>query len=45
MGLIQFLGIKHYLEDILRCDVDLGTAKSLREHLREPVSKDVIRVF
>jgi uncharacterized protein len=45
MGLIRFLGIKHYLEDILRCDVDLGTAKSLREHLREPVSKDVIRVF
>lgn len=45
MGIFKFIGIKHYLEDILGCNVDLGTLKALREHLREPVLKDVIRVF
>lgn len=44
-GLFKFMSIKHYLEDILNCHVDLGTVKALREHLREPVLKDVIRVF
>lgn len=44
-GLFKLMKIKHYLEDILNCDVDLGTVKALREHLREPVLKDMIRVF
>jgi hypothetical protein len=45
MGLFQFLRIKHYLEDTLGCSVDLGTLETLRQHLREPVLKDVVRVF
>ena len=44
-GLFQLLRVKHYLEDILGCSVDLGTQNSLKEHLREPVLKDVINAF
>lgn len=45
IGLFQFISIKHYLEDILGCDVDLGTLDALREHFRKPVLKDVIRAL
>jgi uncharacterized protein len=45
MGLFDFVGIKLYLEDILGRDVDLGSLDALRERLREPVMKDVVRVF
>ncbi|NJP09744.1 MAG: nucleotidyltransferase family protein [Leptolyngbyaceae cyanobacterium RU_5_1] len=45
MGLFKFIEIKLYLEDILGRPVDMGTLHSLREHLREPVLKDVIHVF
>ncbi len=44
-GLFQLLRVQYYLEDILGCSVDLGTQDTLREHLREPVLKDVIRAF
>lgn len=44
-GLFQLLRVQHYLEDILGCSVDLGTEDSLKEHLREPVLKDVIHAF
>jgi predicted nucleotidyltransferase len=44
-GLFQLLQVKHYLEDILECPVDLGTRTALREHLREPVLKDLIHVL
>ncbi len=45
VGLLQFIRIRHYLEDVLGRSVDLGTAKALRQDLREPVLKDAIRVF
>jgi len=45
VGLFQFIRVRLYLEDILGCSVDLGTLKALKEHLREPVLKDAIRVF
>ena len=44
-GLFQLLRVQYYLEDILGSSVDLGTQEALREHLREPVLKDVIRAF
>jgi predicted nucleotidyltransferase len=44
-GLFGFIKIKLYLEDILHCDVDLGTIDSLREHLREPVLKEIFHAF
>jgi uncharacterized protein len=45
IGLFQLLRVKHYLEDILECPVDLGTRNALRQHLREPVLKDLIHVL
>jgi hypothetical protein len=45
IGLFGFSRVRLYLEDILGCPVDLGTQDALREHLREPVLKDVIRVL
>jgi uncharacterized protein len=44
-GYFQLLRVQHFLEDLFRCSIDLGTQKSLREHLREPVAKDMIHVF
>ncbi|HAZ47785.1 MAG TPA: nucleotidyltransferase [Cyanobacteria bacterium UBA11369] len=44
-GLFQLLQVQYYLEDILGSAVDLGTQDALREHLREPVLKDVICAF
>lgn len=45
MGLFRFIQIKHYLENVLGCRVDMGTAESLKAHLREPVTEDLVRVF
>ncbi len=45
VGLFEFIELRLYLEDILGCSVDLGTQNALREHLREPVLKDVIHAF
>jgi len=44
-GFFQLLQVQYYLEDILGCPVDLGTEDALREHLREPILKDIIRTF
>jgi hypothetical protein len=44
-GLFELFRVKHFLEDVLGCAVDLGTKDSLREHLREPVLEDVIRAL
>lgn len=44
-GLFQLLQVQYYLEDILGSSVDLGTQDALREHLREPVLKDLIHAF
>jgi predicted nucleotidyltransferase len=45
VGLFEFIELRLYLEDILGCSVDLGTQNALREHLREPVLKDIIHAF
>ncbi len=44
-SLFDLFRVRHYLEDLLGCNVDLGTQDALREHLREPILKDTIRVF
>lgn len=45
LGLFRFAEIRLYLEKILQCGVDLGTRETLKEHLREPVLQEVMRVF
>lgn len=44
-SLFDLFRVRHYLEDLLGCDVDLGTTDALREHLRQPILEDAIRVF
>ncbi len=36
-SLFDLFRVRHYLEDLLGCNVDLGTTDALREHLREPI--------
>ena len=43
--LFDVFRVQHYLEDLLGCAVDMGTRAALKAHLREPVSKDAVRVF
>ena len=45
IGFFEFFRIKHYLEDLLQCSVDLGTADALKENLRKPILEEAIRVF
>lgn len=45
VGLFQLLDVQYFLEDLLKRSIDLGTANSLKEHLRKPVLEDAIRVF
>lgn len=44
-SLFDLFRVRHYLEDLLGCDIDLGTTDALREHLREPILEDAIRLF
>lgn len=43
--LFDLFRVQHYLEDLLGRNVDLGTRSALKTHLREPVTKDAVRVF
>ncbi|KKJ00926.1 nucleotidyltransferase family protein [Prochlorothrix hollandica] len=45
IGFFEFFRIKHYLEDVFKCPVDLGTIDALKEHLRQPVLEEAIHVF
>lgn len=44
-GLFDLFRVQHYLEDLLECQIDLGTEDALKEHLRAPVMRDLICVF
>ncbi|NMF56891.1 nucleotidyltransferase family protein [Pseudanabaena yagii] len=43
--LFDLFRVRRYLEDILQCKVDLGTKSALRQHLREPVLRELIRAI
>ncbi|WP_239033196.1 nucleotidyltransferase family protein [Leptothermofonsia sichuanensis] len=45
IGFFEFFHIKHYLEDLFQCPVDLGTVDALKEHLRQPILEEVVHVF
>lgn len=45
IGLFDFSRVRLYLEDILGCSVDMGTAKYLREELRDRVLGEKINAF
>jgi predicted nucleotidyltransferase len=44
IGLLDFIGLKLLLEDILGRKVDLGVADTLRERIRDRVLREAIRV-
>jgi uncharacterized protein len=44
VGLFEFIGLKQYLESLLNCPVDLGTAASLKPRLKERVLREMIHV-
>jgi predicted nucleotidyltransferase len=45
MSLFQFIKAKLFIQDLLKCEIDLGTKDALREHLRQPILEDVVYVF
>lgn len=45
VGLFELIKVKLYLQDIIGRSVDIGTLDTLRDNLREPVTKDVIRAL
>jgi uncharacterized protein len=45
VGLLTFVRLKRYLEEILERSVDLGTPNSLKTYLRETVLREAIRAF
>jgi predicted nucleotidyltransferase len=45
MSLFQFIEAKLYIQDLLKCEVDLGTKDALREHLRQAVIAESVYVF
>lgn len=45
MSLFDVFRVRQYLEDILGCEIDLGTRAALKAHFRETVTQDIARVF
>lgn len=44
-GLFVFVGLKHYLENILNCEVDLVTKNALHPALKSRILKEAKHVF
>jgi hypothetical protein len=44
VGLFLFIELKQYLEEILGCEVDLGTPRSLKSYLKDRIMEDAIHV-
>ena len=44
-SLIDLVGIKHFLEDVLKVEVDVTTRDSLHPMLRNDIERSAVRVF
>lgn len=44
LGLFEFIDLQQTLESLLNCKVDLGTKRSLKNHLRKEVLMEAILV-
>lgn len=44
VGLFHFIELKQRLEELLGCEVDLGTPRSLKPYLKEQILKEAVRV-
>lgn len=45
MGLLEFVGIKHELEDILRKKVDLVEYRSIKPALKDRILSEEVRMY
>ena len=43
VGLFEFIRLKHFLEEILGCGVDLATEGALREEMKQRILKEAVR--
>ena len=43
LGLLEFIGVKHYLEDLLERPVDLVETEALRPDMRAEVLREALR--
>jgi uncharacterized protein len=43
VGLFMFIDLKEYLSEILGCEVDLATPRSLRKEMKEDIFREMIR--
>jgi uncharacterized protein len=41
----ELFQLRYFLEDLFDRKIDLGMEESLREHLRQPVLKDIVYAF
>lgn len=44
-GMFAFVGVKHYLEELLHCDVDLVTKNALHPALKKRILREAKHVF
>jgi uncharacterized protein len=44
IGLFEFVSLKHELETLLGCQVDLGTKRSLKREIQDMIEGETIRV-
>ncbi len=44
VGFFHFIALKQYLEEILSCDVDLGTYRSLKPFIKKRVLDEAVLV-
>lgn len=44
IGLFELVDLQHYLEELLGCEVDVGTFRSLKRRLRERVLEEAVDV-
>ena len=44
VGLFQFIELQQRLEEILGCEVDLGTPRSLKPYIKQQVLQEAVRV-
>lgn len=45
VGLFGLFALQDRLEEIFGCKVDLGTARSLKPRLRQPVNSELVNVY
>ncbi|MBI5572209.1 MAG: nucleotidyltransferase family protein [Desulfomonile tiedjei] len=43
VGLLEFIRLKRFLEELFQCPVDLATPDALKDHVRERILREAVR--